>query len=107
MMGGRQSTGWGECVECGETLKPEDAERLGWSDRCGFCLTRSNLYHIILERENNAIRNLNEVNTEKWIKENGERAKEHWISILDTYQAMYEPLKRLRTLKTSLWGESY
>jgi len=104
---GRHSDGWGNCVECGEVLKPEDAERLGWSDRCEMCLTRAKLYHLILDREYTARDTLKQVTTDEWRKENGDTAEEYWTKRLETYREMYEPLKEMRRLKQSLQDESY
>jgi len=104
-MGGRQTSGWGNCVDCGEMLKPEDED--SWSDRCPVCETRGKLYQLILKREYYIKDRLKETSTEKWKKEYGTTGEECWTKKLEIYTAMYEPLKKLRELKQKLWEECY
>lgn len=103
----RESNGWGSCIKCGETLTPEDAERLGWSDRCEFCLVRLDLWKMVDRRIRYAQKHLEKVSTEEWKAEYGETGQAHWTKILKTYQAMAEYSRRILDLKREVWGETY
>ncbi len=47
-MSGRQPNRWGECVFCGEMLKPEDKNNT--SDHCEFCDAWVTAAHIAINR---------------------------------------------------------
>ena len=104
----RESNGWGTCVKCGEMLTPDDAEELGWSDRCRFCLEMIDVFDIVNPRLQYIKKQLKTCSSEEWVKENGITGQEHWQKRLDTYQEMRNTLIKVLNLKASEdWNMSY
>jgi len=92
-MSGRQSNGWGNCVWCGEMLKPEDAEP--WSDRCPFCLAWTKLKRITNERVEYIERMIKTVTTEEWKAENDESGEKYWAAQLTIYESIDNALLKI------------
>ncbi|GAG96435.1 unnamed protein product [marine sediment metagenome] len=99
----RQTNGWGDCVNCGEQLTPQDEER--WSDRCPFCLKLTAVFQLVNHRHMLAEKGLKEV--EKMEPENP-KAIEHWTSKKAAYLEIHAILRdALKVKKDKLWGEGY
>ena len=104
----RQRNGWGTCVNCGETLTPDGAEELGWSDRCRFCLEMVDVFDIINPRLQYIKKQLKTCSDEVWKIDHGITGQEHWQKRLDTYQDMRNALIKVLNLKASEdWNMSY
>lgn len=94
----RQSNGWGDCVNCGEILKPEDEDR--YADRCPFCLRLTKVFQLVNDRILYAEKNIRYAETEEF--------SNYWTTRLETYKAIHERLREaLKLKKDELWGESY
>ena len=104
----RESNGWGNCVRCGEMLTPDDAEELGWSDRCRFCLEMVDVFDIVNPRLQYIRNQLKKVSSEEWITEHGVTGEEYWQKRFDSYQNIRSTLIEVLKLKTSEdWNASY
>lgn len=100
-MSGRQTNGWGECVWCGEQLKPEDKEP--HSDLCEFCEKWNNLAQLVIKRKYLAIKHVDIAK-----KENNQKALEYWDNKFTTYEAIHIIIiDALNLKKQKLWEESY
>lgn len=98
-MSGRELNGWGECVWCGEMLKPEDPEPR--CDHCEFCRKWNELAQLVIKRK---------FYTEKKMNENkdNQKAFDYWKNKHETYQAIHKVLiDALNLKKIKLYGESY
>lgn len=96
-MGGRQPSGWGDCVWCGEMLLPEDAEP--WADRCPFCLAWLKLKRINDERLEYIKKMINSVTTEEWKTEHGETGEKYWGGQHATYKSINDALLEILAVK--------
>ena len=104
----REENGWGNCVRCGEMLTPDDAEELGWSDRCRFCLEVVDVFDIVNPRLQYIKNQLKLVSSEDWKEKHGVTGQEHWQKRLDSYQKIRDTLIEVLKIKTSEdWDMSY
>jgi len=100
-MSGRESNRWGECVNCGETLKPED--ECSTSDRCKFCLKWTELAHIAINRRFLAEKRIKEAE-----KEGNLKAVTYWSTKKEAYTEIHKKLiEALNIKRRKLWHETY
>ena len=104
----RESNGWGTCVNCGEMLTPDDAEELGWSDRCRFCLEVIDVWDVINPRLAYIKKKLKLCSSDEWKEEHGETGEPYWQKRLDAYVGIVKHLREIKKLKTKEdWKMSY
>ncbi len=100
-MSGRQVNGWGECVWCGEMLKPEDKNR--YSDLCEHCEKWNELAQLLIKR-----RSIAEKKVSKAIEEKNVKAALYWQRRKNVYSEMLDKIREALNLKKHyLWGECY
>lgn len=100
-MSGREANGWGECVWCGETLKPEDKDP--HSDRCEFGLKWNALVQLVIKRKLNAKDKMSKAKKEENVK-----ALEHWSNKGAAYRKIHQlMIEMLQVKRTKVWGETY
>lgn len=103
-LSGRQSNGWGECVWCGEMLKPEDKDP--YSDNCEFCQKWNELTQLVIKRKFHAEKMIKEAENEQ-----NQKAIEYWRNKRDRYQTIHEIheilIEALNVKKINLYGETY
>jgi len=101
----REANGWGSCVECGEMLTPDDAEELGWSDRCRFCLAKNVVHGIINNRMVYINLKIKRVTDPKYVEDHGEKAAIHWKTKKERYDKMSDLLRKIKSLKAEMWKD--
>ena len=109
-MSGRLLSGWGGCVRCGETLKPEDKDNS--TDFCEFCTAWSKLAKIVIDREINAEKKISNMKKDqisgKQVGYKFEGAMEYWTNKKESYDEIHKiMIQALKVKKRNLWGETY
>lgn len=100
-MSGRQLNGWGDCVYCGETLKPEDKRNT--SDHCPFCLKWLEVAQIAIDRRFYAEKQLIKAEKEK-----NQKAAEYWLNKEASYREIHKTLIVALSIKRKkLYHETY
>ena len=95
----RQTSGWGNCVNCGERLTPEDPDPS--SDRCVFCLALMDVFDIVIRRTLEAEKKLRLIKADDPSLKGCDPSKAipFWEKRIDGYNAIHAALRETSKLK--------